>query len=120
MLCPLCSSDDTAVINSRLRDGKTVRRRQCKACGERFSTIEQLLPPEVQERVAKRTPKVHGVKIRRKQRELRVQKQARSVDVRRKLEDLTYAAEDDDVYDDTSDRFRDSLQQGILPVETYD
>lgn len=37
MNCPICSAD-TAVIDSR----GTRRRRKCKACGHRFSTLEVL------------------------------------------------------------------------------
>lgn len=42
MRCPFCQNDDTRVIDSRLTDdGDAVRRRrECEACQERFSTIE--------------------------------------------------------------------------------
>ena len=42
MHCPFCQHDDTRVVDSRLtEDGTTVRRRrECPACGERFSTFE--------------------------------------------------------------------------------
>jgi len=42
MRCPFCRSDDTRVIDSRLADdGDAVRRRrECSACGERFTTLE--------------------------------------------------------------------------------
>ncbi|MBS1269347.1 MAG: Transcriptional repressor NrdR [Gammaproteobacteria bacterium] len=45
MWCPFCRSDDTRVIDSRLTDdGDTVRRRrECSACGERFTTLERAL-----------------------------------------------------------------------------
>ncbi|MCO7225731.1 transcriptional regulator NrdR [Pleionea sp. CnH1-48] len=42
MHCPFCSHPDTKVIDSRLvADGGQVRRRrECSACGERFTTFE--------------------------------------------------------------------------------
>jgi transcriptional repressor NrdR len=42
MHCPFCQHSDTRVVDSRLtEDGSTVRRRrECPACGERFSTFE--------------------------------------------------------------------------------
>jgi transcriptional repressor NrdR len=42
MHCPFCQHEDTRVVDSRLaEDGTTVRRRrECPACGERFSTFE--------------------------------------------------------------------------------
>ena len=42
MHCPFCSANDTKVIDSRLvAEGDQVRRRrECVACGERFTTFE--------------------------------------------------------------------------------
>ena len=42
MHCPFCQGTDTRVIDSRVSDdGATIRRRrECEACGERFSTLE--------------------------------------------------------------------------------
>lgn len=42
MHCPFCQHDDTRVLDTRLvDDGASVRRRrECAACGERFSTFE--------------------------------------------------------------------------------
>lgn len=42
MLCPFCQSADTKVIDSRLAsEGTQVRRRrECLACGERYTTYE--------------------------------------------------------------------------------
>jgi transcriptional repressor NrdR len=42
MHCPFCQHEDTRVVDSRLaEDGAAVRRRrECPACGERFSTYE--------------------------------------------------------------------------------
>jgi len=43
MFCPFCAHDDTRVIDSRVvEDGAAVRRRrECEACGKRFSTYER-------------------------------------------------------------------------------
>ena len=42
MHCPFCSANDTKVIDSRLvAEGEQVRRRrECVACGDRFTTFE--------------------------------------------------------------------------------
>jgi transcriptional repressor NrdR len=49
--CPFCNCDDTKVTDSRLAgEGRQVRRRrQCQACGERFTTFEyaELVSPHV-------------------------------------------------------------------------
>ena len=44
MHCPFCQHSDTKVIDSRAsEDGATIRRRrECEACGERFSTLETI------------------------------------------------------------------------------
>ena len=44
MYCPFCQHTDTRVIDSRVsEDGATIRRRRgCEACGERFSTLENI------------------------------------------------------------------------------
>ena len=44
MHCPFCQHDNTRVIDSRVSaDGATIRRRrECEACGERFSTLETI------------------------------------------------------------------------------
>ena len=44
MHCPFCQHADTRVIDSRVsEDGATIRRRrECEACGERFSTLENI------------------------------------------------------------------------------
>jgi len=51
MHCPFCSHTDTKVIDSRLisEGSQTRRRRECPACGERFTTLEsaELLMPKV-------------------------------------------------------------------------
>ena len=51
MHCPFCRAPDTKVIDSRLvGEGEQVRRRrECVACGERFTTFEgaELVTPRV-------------------------------------------------------------------------
>ena len=44
MKCPYCGHDDDAVLDSRpLRDGEAIkRRRECKHCGRRFTTFENI------------------------------------------------------------------------------
>ena len=43
MVCPFCSAEDTAVVDSRKNvDGNAVRRRrECSACNTRFTTYEK-------------------------------------------------------------------------------
>jgi transcriptional repressor NrdR len=43
MICPYCKADDDSVIDSREADGGSAvrRRRQCNACGRRFTTYER-------------------------------------------------------------------------------
>lgn len=54
MRCPFCQADDTRVVDSRLAgEGDQVRRRrECTACGERFTTYEaaELVMPRVVKR----------------------------------------------------------------------
>ena len=60
MHCPFCSEHDTKVIDSRLvADGQqTRRRRECQACGERFTTFEsaELVMPRIIKTDGKREP----------------------------------------------------------------
>lgn len=60
MYCPFCSHEETKVIDSRLAgEGQQVRRRrECLACGERFSTFEsaELVMPRVVKSDATREP----------------------------------------------------------------
>ncbi len=44
MRCPLCAADDDKVIDSRgAEDGSAIRRRrECLACGRRFTTFERV------------------------------------------------------------------------------
>jgi len=43
MYCPFCANDDTRVVDSRVvEEGAAVRRRrECEACGKRFSSYER-------------------------------------------------------------------------------
>ncbi|MEX0657800.1 MAG: transcriptional regulator NrdR [Egibacteraceae bacterium] len=47
MRCPYCGTDDDRVVDSRAaEDGAAVRRRrQCRACAQRFSTFERAEQP---------------------------------------------------------------------------
>lgn len=60
MHCPFCAQHDTKVIDSRLvADGDAVRRRrECLACGERFTTFEmaELVMPHIIKRDGTREP----------------------------------------------------------------
>ncbi|WP_457637474.1 transcriptional regulator NrdR [Oceanithermus sp.] len=43
MICPYCGAEDTRVVDSRPSDGGLAirRRRECPACGRRFTTYER-------------------------------------------------------------------------------
>ncbi len=60
MRCPFCSDTDTRVVDSRLADeGDSVRRRrECNACGERFTTYEraELRLPQIIKSDGRREP----------------------------------------------------------------
>ena len=60
MRCPVCSSVDDKVVDSRLADdGAAIRRRrECLACGRRFTTFERLedVPLTVAKRSGLREP----------------------------------------------------------------
>ena len=60
MHCPFCRTDDTKVIDSRLvAEGEQVRRRrECLACGERYTTFEtaELWLPRLVKRDGSRAP----------------------------------------------------------------
>ena len=60
MHCPFCSAQDTKVIDSRLvAEGEQVRRRrECNACGERFTTYEsaELVMPRIIKQNGNREP----------------------------------------------------------------
>lgn len=40
--CPACQTQDSKVLETRWRDGPgvTYRRRECRACGRRYTTVE--------------------------------------------------------------------------------
>ena len=60
MHCPFCCEHDTKVIDSRLvADGQqSRRRRECQACGERFTTFEtaELVMPRIVKQDGTREP----------------------------------------------------------------
>jgi transcriptional repressor NrdR len=60
MRCPFCDAADTRVIDSRLaNDGASIRRRrECTACGERFTTFEtaELVYPHIIKQHGNREP----------------------------------------------------------------
>ncbi len=60
MKCPYCTEIDNKVIDSRLsKDGRSIRRRrECVACGRRFTTYEKLeeLLPMVVKKDSRREP----------------------------------------------------------------
>ena len=47
MNCPFCTTDDTKVTDSRPDQDGIRRRRECLACGRRFSTLERVELPGV-------------------------------------------------------------------------
>jgi transcriptional repressor NrdR len=47
VLCPFCSADTTHVIDTRPTPDGVRRRRECGACGERFTTHERAEEPRV-------------------------------------------------------------------------
>jgi transcriptional repressor NrdR len=47
MNCPFCGTDDTKVTDSRPDQDGIRRRRECLACGRRFSTLERVELPGV-------------------------------------------------------------------------
>jgi transcriptional repressor NrdR len=60
MRCPVCSAQDTRVLDSRLvNEGEQVRRRrECNVCKERFTTFEtaELTLPRIVKRDGNREP----------------------------------------------------------------
>lgn len=60
MRCPYCSENNDRVVDSReSRDGATIRRRrECLACGRRFTSYEQIesIPTMVLKRDGRREP----------------------------------------------------------------
>lgn len=47
MRCPKCGNDETRVVDSRMQDASNAikRRRECRACGYRFTTFERCEDP---------------------------------------------------------------------------
>lgn len=45
MICPYCHYPDSKVIDSRPRDDRIKRRRECIKCGARFTTFEKIEKP---------------------------------------------------------------------------
>ena len=45
MKCPFCGFDDSKVVDSRPKDGKIKRRRECTKCSARFTTFETVEKP---------------------------------------------------------------------------
>ncbi len=66
MRCPVCAGDDTRVVDSRPADqGEAIRRRrECRACGHRFTTYERVAPTLVRKRDGRVEP-FDSEKIRR-------------------------------------------------------
>lgn len=60
MNCPFCSKDNDKVVDSRSSSGGAIirRRRQCLACGKRFTTYEQIeeMPLRVIKKDGRRVP----------------------------------------------------------------
>ena len=60
MRCPFCGADDDRVVDTRSsQEGRAVRRRrECEACGKRFTTYEsvELFPRQVVKRDGRREP----------------------------------------------------------------
>jgi len=43
MKCPYCNSKETRVVDTARKEHSIRRRRECKACGKRFSTMERAI-----------------------------------------------------------------------------
>lgn len=58
MLCPSCGSERLSVVDTRSEEGGIRRRRECQACGKRFSTIERIevFLPFVEKKDGRREP----------------------------------------------------------------
>lgn len=93
MHCPFCSHTDTRVIDSRLAgEGRQVRRRrECGACGERFTTFEtpELVMPRVIKRDDRREPFDHA-KLRSGVVSALQKRPVASEDIERLLERVTH------------------------------
>ena len=58
MICPFCKNDNDKVVDSRVRGSSIRRRRECCACGRRFTTREyiEVQPLTVIKRSGEREP----------------------------------------------------------------
>lgn len=67
MRCPLCSADDTRVLDSRSTDGGAAirRRRRCEVCGHRFTTYERPALTVLVEKRSGATEPFEPYKVRR-------------------------------------------------------
>ena len=45
MICPFCKFPESKVIDSRPKDDRIKRRRECNRCGARFTTFEIIEKP---------------------------------------------------------------------------
>jgi len=43
VICPNCASSDTNTTDTRPKDGYVYRRRNCKTCGQRWTTHELMI-----------------------------------------------------------------------------
>lgn len=92
MKCQHCNSA-TQVIETRVSDGHIRRRRRCLACGARATSEERWYAAEII--APKAQPKPAPVAKPAKQF-VRAEKVKRSVETRRKIEDMSYFSEDND------------------------
>ena len=51
MICPGCGKVGVSIVfDTRNRNGKVYRRRECTICGRRFTTIEEINDPDLKPR----------------------------------------------------------------------
>lgn len=62
--CPSCASQETFVKQSRAKGDDTRRRRECKACGHRFTTIE--MPIDEFEKIRRTSKPIDYAAFRRR------------------------------------------------------
>lgn len=70
MRCPYCQSDNIMVLDTNDTHGEVRRRRKCKDCGQRFSTIERpllatpmIIKKDGTREVFDREKLMHGIRI---------------------------------------------------------
>lgn len=84
---------DTRVVDSRLIDKALRRRRICMECGNRFNTLETVMPQtERKPKPVKTEPAFVTAEVSAKIKE-------KKTHARRQLEDMRYAKEDTDIFD---------------------